>query len=137
MVQAGWADAPHLTEQAKSGRWRHTRSTYNEARTKGIPYAGSGLIFPVDEDAITVKRFDIPDHWPRVGGLDFGWGSPDSRAVLAWDRDNDVVYVVEEYREKSVPRIPQPRASVTLEAGSLGLGLTMASSTTKAAGATG
>ena len=100
MVQAGWADAPHLTEQAKSELLAAYPKHEHEARTKGIPYAGSGLIFPVDEDAITVKRFDIPDHWPRVGGLDFGWDHPTAGVVLAWDRDNDVVYVIEEYREK-------------------------------------
>ncbi len=100
MVQAGWADAPHLTEQAKSELLAAYPKHEHEARTKGIPYAGSGLIFPVDEDAIKVKRFDIPDHWPRVGGLDFGWDHPTAGVMLAWDRDNDVVYVIEEYREK-------------------------------------
>jgi phage terminase large subunit-like protein len=41
-----------------------------EARVKGIPVLGSGR---VSEERIAIEHRDIPAHWPRIGGLDFGW----------------------------------------------------------------
>lgn len=71
-----------------------------EARTKGIPTLGSGRIYPVTEESIAVDAFDIPRHWPLIGGMDFGWDHPTAAAKLAWDRDGDVLYVVNAYRRK-------------------------------------
>src|SRR5690606_35001448 len=71
-----------------------------EARTKGIPTLGSGLIFPVLEEDIIVQPFDIPAHWVQIGGLDFGWDHPTAATCLAWDRDADVVYVTKDYRQR-------------------------------------
>jgi hypothetical protein len=47
-----------------------------EARTKGIPVLGSGRIFPVPEDTIACDHREFPPHWPRIGGMDFGWDHP-------------------------------------------------------------
>ena len=44
-----------------------------EARIKGIPVLGSGQIFPVAEETIAIDNRDFPSHWPRIGGMDFGW----------------------------------------------------------------
>ena len=64
-----------------------------EARTKGIPTLGSGRIFPIPEEGIAIEQRDIPRHWPRIAGLDFGWTHPSAAVELAWDRDTDTVYV--------------------------------------------
>ena len=40
------------------------------------PTMGSGRIFPIPEERITCERRDIPAHWARLGGLDFGWDHP-------------------------------------------------------------
>jgi len=77
-----------------------------EARAKGIPTMGSGRIFPVPEELITCEPREIPKHWPQIVGLDFGWEHPTAAARLAWDRDNDTVYVVACYRRsEAVPAI--------------------------------
>src|SRR6516225_4887477 len=34
-----------------------------EARTKGTPVLGSGRIFPVSEESITIEQRDFPSHW--------------------------------------------------------------------------
>jgi hypothetical protein len=47
-----------------------------EARTKGIPTLGSGRIFPVPEHAIAIEQIEFPAHWPKIGGMDFGWDHP-------------------------------------------------------------
>jgi phage terminase large subunit-like protein len=69
-----------------------------ESRTKGVPTLGSGRIFPVDEAGIAIERRDFPTHWPRIGGLDFGWTHPMAAVELVWDRDADVVYVSRTHR---------------------------------------
>jgi phage terminase large subunit-like protein len=69
-----------------------------EARTLGIPVLGSGRIFPVEESLLRVTHMDIPKHWPRIGGLDFGWTHPSAAVELAWDRDADTVYVIKTMR---------------------------------------
>jgi phage terminase large subunit-like protein len=69
-----------------------------EARTKGVPTLGSGRIFPVEEAAIAIGQRDFPSHWPRIGGLDFGWTHPMAAVELVWDRDTDVVYVSRTHR---------------------------------------
>lgn len=99
MVQAGWADAPHLKEADKIVLLATFPKHEHDARTRGIPYAGSGLIFAVDENDILCDPFPIPAHWPRIGGLDFGWDHPTAAVAIAWDRDNDIVYVTHEYAE--------------------------------------
>lgn len=77
-----------------------------EARTMGIPALGSGRIFPVAESMITVEAFPIPEHWPVIGGIDFGWDHPTAAVKLAWDRDTDAVYVVKAYRRsEAIPAI--------------------------------
>jgi hypothetical protein len=69
-----------------------------EARTKGIPMMGSGRIFPVSEQSIACERRDIPRHWARIGGMDFGWTHPAAFVELAHDRDHDIVYVTKALR---------------------------------------
>jgi hypothetical protein len=68
-----------------------------EAREKGIPSLGSGMVYPVAESAIICDPFEIPEFWPRVYGLDFGWTAPTAALFAAHDRDNDVIYFYREY----------------------------------------
>ncbi|WP_217589756.1 terminase [Burkholderia sp. GbtcB21] len=69
-----------------------------DARAKGIPILGSGRVFPISDDDITVDAFPIPRHWKRIGGLDFGWDHPTAATKLVHDADEDVIYVTSEYK---------------------------------------
>jgi Terminase large subunit, T4likevirus-type, N-terminal len=69
-----------------------------EARVKGIPTLGSGRIFPVPEATLAIEHREFPAHWPRIGGMDFGWDHPFAAVELVWDRDDDCVYVSKTYR---------------------------------------
>lgn len=71
-----------------------------EARAKGVPILGSGRIFPVAEALITVQPFSLPDLWPRIAGMDFGWDHPSAAAWLAWDRDENIIYIYSALRER-------------------------------------
>jgi phage terminase large subunit-like protein len=102
-VNAGWDDVPHLDEQTKAELLRSTKKYLRDARSKGIPALGTGVIFPVDDDAITCRPFKLPDHWPRICGHDFGWDHPTADAWLALDPDTDTIYLYDEYAESEQP----------------------------------
>lgn len=69
-----------------------------EARAKGIPTMGSGRVFPVTEESITIAPRDIPRHWAQIGGLDFGIDHPFAAVRMAWDREADCIYLTHTYR---------------------------------------
>jgi phage terminase large subunit-like protein len=98
-------DAPHFSESDKARIVASYAPHEREARTKGVPVLGSGRIFPVAEESIATGRIEIPDHWPRIGGMDFGWDHPFAAVELCWDRDADVVYVTRCYRVREATPI--------------------------------
>jgi phage terminase large subunit-like protein len=91
-------DADHFTEEDRKVIEAQYPAHEREARAHGIPVFGGGRVFPVTEESIRVKAIEIPKHWPRICGLDFGWDHPTAAAWLAWDRDTDTVYVYDDYR---------------------------------------
>lgn len=99
-------DAEHYTPQQivdiVAGYPEHER----DARAKGIPVLGSGRIFPITEDSISIDPIEILKHWPQINGLDFGWDHPQACVNLAWDRDADIVYVCKTYKKsQTTPEI--------------------------------
>ncbi|MDL2203530.1 terminase family protein [Brucella intermedia] len=98
-------DALHYSKEERDRIIASYPAHEREARTKGIPTLGSGLIFPVLEEDIVTEPFAIPAHWVQIGGMDFGYDHPFGAARLAWDRDNDVVYVTANYRERQATPI--------------------------------
>lgn len=98
-------DAEHYTPEDRARIIASYPAHEREARTKGVPSMGSGRIFPVPEGDITVQPFAIPKHWPQIVGVDFGWDHPFGACRLAWDRDNDCVYVIGEYRQREATPI--------------------------------
>jgi phage terminase large subunit-like protein len=91
-------DVVHYTEDEKKKIIASYPPHELEARTKGIPVLGSGRIFPVPEETIACEHREFPPHWPRIGGMDFGWDHPFAAVELVWDRDTDTVYVSRTYR---------------------------------------
>ncbi len=98
-------DAEHYTPEERAKIIASYPAHEREARTKGIPSLGSGLIFPVVEEDIVVEPFVIPPIWPQIDGVDFGYDHPFGAANLAWDRDADVVYVTKDYRKREATPI--------------------------------
>ncbi|KQS79046.1 DNA packaging protein [Rhizobium sp. Leaf384] len=98
-------DAEHYTPEDRAKIIASYPAHEREARSKGIPTLGSGRIFPVTEESISVAPFEIPKHWVQIGGLDFGWDHPFGAAGCAWDRDADVFYVTKVYREREATPI--------------------------------
>src|SRR5215468_11280225 len=103
-------DVEHYTAEEKQRIIASYPKHELEARTKGIPVLGSGRIFPVEETKIVCEHRDFPSHWPRIGGMDFGWDHPFAAVELVWDRDDDVVYVSRIHRLKEATPIEHAAA---------------------------
>ena len=98
-------DAGHYTDEDKQRIIASYPPHEREARTKGIPSLGSGRIFPIAEEDIVIDPIPISKHWAQLGGIDFGWDHPFGAARCAWDRDNDVFYVIANYRQREATPI--------------------------------
>ena len=93
-------DVLHYTAEERERIIASYPAHEREARAKGIPILGSGRVFPIAESAITVEPFPIPDHWPVICGIDFGWDHPTAMVWVAWDRDTDTLYVYDCHRSR-------------------------------------
>src|SRR5262247_3698287 len=98
-------DVGHYSEEEKAQIAAAYPAHEREARTKGIPTLGSGRIFPVTEELLASEQCDFPSHWPRIGGMDFGWDHPFAAVELVWDRDTDTVYVTKCYRVREATAV--------------------------------
>ncbi len=105
VVQAGWGDVPHITKQDEEDIGKGLLPHQREARKNGIPSLGSGAIYPVPEEDVFIKPFQLPAYFPRGYGLDVGWKC--TAAIWgAWDRDNDIIYAYSEhYRGQAEPAV--------------------------------
>jgi len=72
-----------------------------ESRMYGRPGVGAGRIFSFSKDDYVIERFEIENHWPRIGGFDVGLQHGTAAVALALEyvaRDEaPVVYVYREY----------------------------------------
>ncbi len=94
---AGWDDAQHLDEEQKKNMLANMLPAEIEARTKGMPSIGSGMVYPVLEELITCESFELPEHYARIIGMDFGWTDPTALTFGALDRDTGILYIHFEY----------------------------------------
>lgn len=105
LVQASWADVPHIDQETQDQLLASTMPHLRDARSKGIPSLGAGAIYPVPESEIVSDPFAIPPYWPRVFALDVGW----RRTAALWaalDRGADCWYFyTEHYRGQAEPSI--------------------------------
>jgi hypothetical protein len=109
LTTATWDDAAAETTKSRNGNPGHLDkdtmdqilSAYSpherEMRKYGKPMVGSGLVFPIPEEKITVDRFPIPEYWPRIGGIDFGWDHNTAVVYGAFDPEEDIFYIYDEY----------------------------------------
>jgi phage terminase large subunit-like protein len=96
MTTATWDDVPHLTKEMKDELWAAIPPNERDARAKGLPVIGSGLIYPIDESKVVIEDIPVPRFWPRMYGMDVGW----NKTAVVWgalDRETDVLYIYSEY----------------------------------------
>lgn len=93
----GWDDAPHLSEAAKQVLEAGIPTYQLDARKRGIPVLGAGVIYPVPEEEYLVDDFEVPKHWLRAYGLDVGWNWT-AAPWGAYDQETDTWYLYHEYK---------------------------------------
>lgn len=129
-----WADCPHLTPEVQAKMLEELPPHEREMRSKGIPVFGSGLIYPLDLEEIVVDSFEVDAHWPQMCAIDFGYEHNAGWCRAAWDREADVIYImdillmkrttpdlqVQEIRNKDGAWVPTawPQDGLTAEKGS-------------------
>jgi phage terminase large subunit-like protein len=102
---ATWDDVPHLDAATKAAMLAAIPAYQRDARTRGIPVLGAGVIYPVEESAYLVDPFELPKHWKRAYALDVGW----NRTAALWgayDAEADTWYLYHEhYRGEAEPSV--------------------------------
>lgn len=105
LVQAGWADVPHLDEKTQKELHDSTPPYLRDARSKGIPSLGAGAIYPVPLEEVECKPFAIPTYWPKAYALDVGW----NKTAAVWgakDPSDGTLYLyAEHYRGHEQPAV--------------------------------
>lgn len=96
IIQAGWDDAPWLSEDSKNQMEADTEPHLRAARRSGKPSMGSGNVFPIAIESLMVEPFKIPEYYKRMFALDVGW----NRTACLWaaiDPQTDTVYIYDEH----------------------------------------
>ena len=92
-----WEDCPHLDEETKVKLLAGIPEWQRDMRSKGLPVLGSGAVFSFKDSEISITDVDIQPHWPIIAAVDFGKNvDPSTISFVAWDVDNDVVYMYDE-----------------------------------------
>src|SRR5215831_18520100 len=86
-------DVGHFNDEERAQIIESYPEHEREARTRGVTTMGSGRIFTTSEEKLLVDPFEIPTHWLRWGGCDFGWTHYAAFCELACDRDLDIIYL--------------------------------------------
>ena len=102
IIQAGWDDAPWLTDDKKEQMLADTAPHLREARRSGKPSMGSGNVYPIAIESVLVKPFVIPDYYKRMYALDVGWNVT-AAVWAAIDPQTDTIYIYDEYYGKEAP----------------------------------
>ena len=101
-VNAGWLDAPHITEDQIANLSIGLNDSQLQARKYGIPYLGEGRVFPIEMHKALYDPIGthIERTWPRLISIDFGF-TRDPMAVLyaAYNNVNDTIYVIKEIKQ--------------------------------------
>lgn len=96
IIQAGWDDAPWLTEKSKEQMEADTEPHLRAARRSGRPSMGSGNVFPISLEEIMIEPFKIPGYYKRLYALDVGW----NRTAVLWaalDPQTSILYLYDEH----------------------------------------
>lgn len=101
-ITCAWDDVPHLDDDWKRATLAITPPYMRDARRRGIPSAGIGKVYPVEEAEFVINPIPIPAHWRRVAGFDHGYFNT-AAVWLAYDKDMDTVYLYSEYKRGEVP----------------------------------
>lgn len=109
-MKSSWSDNPTLTEEEKDLMRMSCPPWQLEAREHGTPVFGHGKVFLMSEKEVFIKKVDLPQDISKFAylyGLDPSstsggtWGM----VLAAHDRDNDIVYIIKNYKKRDLTPI--------------------------------
>lgn len=101
LIRMGLKDALHYNADQISSIASTYQAHERKARVDGYPQLGEGAVFPYSSDDYVYKHpEEEPRWWLYIGGIDFGWDHPCALVECGWDRDNDVFWVLREWRRR-------------------------------------
>ncbi len=93
------ADAAHMTPEKIRAALAGYPDYERDARANGVPLLGSGKVFSLSEDSIKEPAIEyIPREWYLGWAIDFGIGHPFAAVLMAWDKDNDVIHILNAFK---------------------------------------
>lgn len=113
-----WAGTPwkgHYTAEGAKEKIARYPAWERDTRAFGLPMAGEGRVYQVAEEDIKIAPFEIPRHYKRGVGIDFGYDHPFAAVWMAWDVDGDTLYVYDCYRVRG--QLPPTHASAIKKRG--------------------
>jgi len=93
LIQMSLEDATHYTDSEREELASQYSPSVQEARVKGLPMFGEGLIYPVRDEEVETEPFAIPNHWRRICGFDHGINHPSALVWIAYNADQDIAYI--------------------------------------------
>lgn len=99
VVTVTWDDIAHLSPEEKQAAMKDYPEHELQARVYGVPMVGEGLVFTDPVESLKVRPFEIPEYFAWIKGIDFGINHPAAVADIAWDRDEDIIFVVRTWRK--------------------------------------
>ena len=108
-----WSRCPHLTPEVIQSVLAGVPEHEREMREQGVPFFGHGLIYAIAEDRIICDPFPIPEHFRVIRAVDIGTRHPTTIAWLAYDSEQDIVYLVRDYAQRNMPAAVHAQAMLS------------------------
>lgn len=103
-VNAGWPSVTHLDADWQQSQLYGTPTNMHDTIMWGKPLLGGGLVFPIEPEDYWYDPDEklIDENWTHLIGTDFSYGGKDAAVVvmMAWDKENDVVYLTDLWKGK-------------------------------------
>ena len=97
-VQISGLDNPFVSSVKIRQSTKHLSEATQQSRLYGQFTLQTGLIYnEFNRSLHCIEPFEIPEHWPRYRGIDFGTKNPFSCIWVAHDMDTDTLHVYREY----------------------------------------
>lgn len=105
VIYMGLLDAAHISKEEAKILEANCPAHERDARIYGRPGLGGGAVFAHSVELYiepSIPVGNIPRHWRKLWGIDFGIDHPFGAALILWDVDNDVIHVHHAYRMKDL-----------------------------------
>lgn len=95
IVRVSMNEVPHINKDKIDLILSRFLPHERKARQFGIPFLGSGAIYPIEEETYLIDPIEIPKHWEKAYGMDVGRNT--AVVWLARDPDSNVLYVYSDH----------------------------------------